>query len=283
MGVRYTVCMDHTKRDAIFVGVAILVILVLLGWFLLARIHPKLPTAATSTSLTASSTPLAGNITDTKAPATKLTDHGKYYDIDLKYPSATPLSKTAGASADASAVSAMKVFSQNTAESFREDGDFASMTPQDIQIQGLGPDRKYTLSDDYTYYSSPSTISYVFTLYEDTLGAHPNGFFRTFTFDGKTGTGLELSDLFTPGANYLNTLSTISRKMLNSQLGDMADPDMVNAGTTADADNFQDFALDGKNLVLIFPPYQVAAYAAGPQTIKIPLSQLKDILKSEYQ
>ncbi len=49
---------------------------------------------------------------------------------------------------------------------------------------------------------------------------------------------------------------------------------MLNSGTTAKVENFQDWYIDGTSLVIIFPPYQVAAYAAGEQTVTIPFSQL---------
>jgi hypothetical protein len=273
--------MEPQKRDLIFAIAAIVLIIALLAWFFIARPHSKLPTASSSSSAT-SSPSTSGAVADTHAPATKLSQHALYYDIDMEYPSATPLLKTAGAAADAKAVLAMKGFSQNTSDGFIEGSNLNNLSAQDVEIQGLGPDKKYELNAGYKYYSSPSTISYVFTIVEDTLGAHPNTFFRTFTFDAKTGEGLQLGDLFT-SPTYLNTISTISRSMLTSTLGNMTDSQTLNAGTSADADNFQNFALDGNNLVIYFPPYQVAAYAAGPQTIKIPVSQLKSILKSQYQ
>jgi hypothetical protein len=63
--------------------------------------------------------------------------------------------------------------------------------------------------------------------------------------------------------------------MLTKQLGSNADPIFINAGTTATSSNFSSFAIDGSNLVLIFPPYKVAPGALGAQTLRIPLSQLQ--------
>lgn len=265
---------------------AIVLIILILGgivWFFMSQSHPMLPSSTGTSTEQVGSTPTKPNIADVRASATKYSDHGQYYDIDLQYPSKTALAGTASAVGDANAVSSMKAFSENTAESFKEDGNFANLTPEDIQIQGLDQDRKYTLSDTYQFYSSPSTISYAFSIYSDTLGAHPNGFFRTFTFDAKTAKSLALSDLFKPGSDYLSAISSLSRTMLTKQLGEFADADMIKPGTTADEDNFQNFVLDGQTLTILFPPYQVAAYAAGPQTVKIPLSQLSDILNPAYK
>jgi len=217
-------------------------------------------------------------------------ENGKYYDISTSYPGETPLKKTAGALADQRAVSAIKGFEQNTIESFKENGNFANLTAEDIKIQGLDQGRKYTLTIDYKLYTSPMTISYVLDIYEDTLGAHGNGFYRTFTFDSATGAGVLFGDLFTPNSDYLGKISSLARAKLPAIIAkaegvsiSQVDMQAINDGASADGDNFQSFYLDGKTLVILFPPYQVAAYAAGPQTLRIPLSDLKAILKTKYQ
>jgi hypothetical protein len=40
-------------------------------------------------------------------------------------------------------------------------------------------------------------------------------------------------------------------------------------------------AITKKGLWITFDPYQVAAYAAGPQTVLVPYSALKDIIKPD--
>lgn len=177
----------------------------------------------------------------------------------------------------------MKAFEEDTIATFKKDGNFANLTPQDIQTQGLDRGEKYALSAKYHAYSGAGTVSYLFTIVEDTLGAHPNAYYKSFTFDENIGKQLSLSDLFLPDSNYLSILSTLSRKSLVKQLGANGnETDFIDPGTTPTADNFATFAIDGNNLVLFFPPYQVAAYAFGPQSVRIPLSQLSNVLKSVY-
>ncbi|MBA3788967.1 DUF3298 domain-containing protein [Patescibacteria group bacterium] len=266
--------MSVTVRNILFVIVLILIMLGLLAWYIFSRPSLTLPTTATSSPLTTATVPVPVAF---NAPATQLAEHTQYYDIDLQYPSATPI---AGSGANAAAVNTMKTFVQNTSESFKEDGNFSNLSPAQIaQMNG----NKESLSSTYKLYRSPATVSYVFTLSSDTLGAHPNSYFRTFVFDAKSGGGIALSDLFTPGADYLNTLSTLSRTALSSQLGKDSDSTFINPGTTPNDDNFQNFAIDSANLVLLFPPYQVAPYSSGPQTIRIPLSKLGSILKAGYK
>jgi hypothetical protein len=260
--------------------VATLLLMIVLGgatWYWLGQ-SPSTTTSIGTSTPNGTPVPL-----DLSPHEVHVLEHGTYYDAHTHYPSSTPLLQTAGAAANAAAVETMKVFSQNLLESFKGSNNLASMTPQQITAQGLDHGQKYSLSDDYDAYAGANTVSYVFSITEDTLGAHPNTYFRTFTFNLKTGQSLALSDLFQPTANYVDAVSTLTRAALIKQQGSAVNPaDFINPGTTANADNFQNFAIDGSNLVIFFPPYQVASYAAGPQIVRIPLSQLSALLQSSY-
>ncbi|MDR3547817.1 MAG: DUF3298 domain-containing protein [Candidatus Pacebacteria bacterium] len=268
--------MDHKTRDILFILVIILIATGLLVWYLLARSKAPLTQSpvGTSTPVTTQAVP--------PAPALHMTDSGQYYDADLEYPSATPLTISAGAAANAAAVALMKAYATTAIATFKKNSDIADITPQVAEDQGLGGGNKYELSSTYKLYTSPVTISYVYTFYEDTLGAHPNANFQTFTFNSKNGSLLQISDLFKPGSSYLDTLSKLARAALTEQQGTSADASFIDPGTTPDAANFQAFALDDSDLVIYFSPYQVAPYALGPQTVRIPLDQLSSILNPDY-
>jgi hypothetical protein len=234
-------------------------------------------------------TPLGQIATSTPPGAQHLSDHGKYYDIDAVYPGSTPLAASVGADADAAAVTAMKGFIQNQIDAFKEQNKLLSLTPEDVKIQGLDQGRKYDLEVTYETQNSPRTVSYIYTMYADTLGAHPNGYYRTFTYDLKTGEGIELGDIFQPTVDYPTLLSQISRAKLPAQIAQMEnvsaseiDGQMLKDGTTPDADNFQTWYLDGTDLIIIFPPYQVGPYVLGTVTLTIPRSELGSVLKPEY-
>lgn len=210
-------------------------------------------------------------------------EHGQYFDIKATYPSETALKASMGADADAEAVAAMEDFVDETVSEFKQQGNFNNLTAEDIQILGLSETRKESLTIAYEEKLGAHTASYVYTLHLDTLGAHPNAFYRTFTFDSATGAELGINDLFVARSEYLKRLSAIAEFELTKSLKDFADIDYIRQGVAPEGQNFQSFAIDGNNLVLIFPPYQVAPYAAGSQSVSIPLSQLADILKPEYQ
>lgn len=231
---------------------------------------------ATSTPVQATSTP---------ATPVHITENATYYDIDLAYPSATPL-VSVSADANDQAVTLMRATMQDLAAEFKKNGNFDNLTHDDVQMMRLD-ERKEALSSEYKTYTGARTVSYVFTVYEDTLGAHPNGYFRTFTFDTKTGQSLGITDLFIPSVDAATLLSAKARAdlpaIIKQKSGYDADMDMITDGTAPKTDSFQDFYIDRKNLVILFPPYQVGPYALGPVTYPISLASLSASLKPEYR
>ena len=259
--------------------VLILVIIGLVGWYFLAR--PKTPVPASPTSTTTA--PVANSLPITDVAPLHITDSGTYYTADLEYPPTTPLAQSVGASADAAAVATMKAYDENAIATFKKDSDIADITPQAAQDEGLNSYNKYSLTSTYKVYTSPTSVSYVFTISEDTLGAHPNSSFQTFTFRAKDGVSISLANLFDSGTNYLSSLSILSRTALTKQLGSGSSPSFIDPGTTADANNFSNFAIDGSNLLIFIPPYAVEPYSSGSQTVSIPLTQLSNVLQAAYQ
>lgn len=223
-----------------------------------------------------------GTVTNSTLSATSLGTHspykasGTYFTIAANFPTTTPLS----AATNSTALSQMRSWVENQVTQFKQDSGVATITPALAQKQGLTNGRQYTLNIVYLEGFSAHTYSYIFTVYEDTGGAHGNTFFKTFTFDAASGKLLSLGDVFT--GNYLQKLSAISRQTLDQNLGKFAVQNMITSGTSPGATNFQNWFFDNKDFVLLFPPYQVAAYAAGPQTVRIPASELDGFLAPNY-
>ena len=212
-----------------------------------------------------------------------IVEHATYYDIAAKYATTTPLLAIAGRAADEAAVKLMKKFVDDIIVNFKANENFANLTLEDIKMMGFADGRKQTLTISNLTASSPHTVSYIFNIYKDTFGAHGNTYYRTFTFDRQSGESLTLADIFVKDATYLDTLSSISRAKLPDIIDkDMVDAGMIADGTTPEHKSFENFFLDGTSLVIIFPPYAVAPYAAGSQTLAVPLSSLKTILEPRY-
>lgn len=214
-------------------------------------------------------------------PMDGYSEHTQYYDISASYATSTPLLESAGAMADATARSQMYGFIRDTIATFKTEGNFTNLSSQDIAAMRGGKEK---LNIVYLIGSSAHTVSYIFTVYEDTLGAHGNTSFHTFTFDSKTGKLLSLADVFSPGTSYLTTLSTIARTKLPDIIGPQgADSTLIANGTTPDEKNFANFFFDNQDFVILFAPYAVAPYASGPQTLRISLSELSSVLKPDFR
>lgn len=220
---------------------------------------------------------------DTTFPETGYSEHAQYYDITANYATSTPLLQTVGTQRDLAAKTLMHNFVRDTIATFKSEGNFENLISEDAQTVGFDEGRKEKLNIVYMTAASTRSVSYIFTVYMNTLGAHGNLDFKTFTFDVKTGDHLTLGDIFLPNTKYLETLSSISQSKLPAVIGQRADAITISKGTTPEEKNFERFFLDNKELVLLFPPYQVAAYSEGPQTLHIPLSELSSILKPEYR
>ena len=267
--------MDTNKKLLIGGVVLILIILGAVIWYMASHPAPEVPT------------PQAG---EPQGETGVIRENEQYWEIEASYPASTPLKASAGAGADAHAVEVMKQFAENSVQSFKEENGLLTMTQDDITMQRLDEGRKYALGMEYELHTSDSTVSYVYLMYADTLGAHPNAYYRTFTFDSETGAGLTLGDLFVPGSDYLAKLSSTSRAKLVTQIAEASkvsesqlNMDMIDAGTTPDEDNYLNFYLEGNALVIIFAPYQVGPWALGMQEVRLPASELSAILKAKYQ
>lgn len=153
-------------------------------------------------------------------------------------------------------------------------------------MEGFNPGpAQYELDITYdTAQHGEDILSLIFTEYIYTGGAHPTTFFQTFTFDLSADRLLALDDLFQPGSNPFTVLGPIVEDLLRQQLAavGVADDQFIHSGSGENPDNYQNFALDGDDLVFYFPPAQVAAHAAGAQTVRVPLSQLSGILAPQF-
>lgn len=134
---------------------------------------------------------------------------------------------------------------------------------------------------DYEAFQYSDTIqSYNFTIYEYTGGAHGNTAFRTFNFNLNEEREITLDDLLDDAG--LETVEPIARQQLQDRLGEMLDADWLEEGTAPNPQNYQHFVLTPEAIVFYFPPYQVAPYAAGTQSVAVPLSDLQHVLAAPF-
>jgi hypothetical protein len=82
---------------------------------------------------------------------------------------------------------------------------------------------------------------------------------------------LELHQLFNT-RDYLTVLSNSAREILLAVPG--RDRAWVSSGTEPKESNFRAFNITAMGLLLTFQEYQVDCYAAGPQTVEIPIKRI---------
>jgi hypothetical protein len=119
-------------------------------------------------------------------------------------------------------------------------------------------------------------LTFKFDIRYYTGGAHDNYAAETLCFDLASEKQLVLSDLFKVDSNYLQKISNITIGILNKS--GVSDSQWINEGAGPVADNYKVFTISNDSINFFFQPYQVASFAAGEQSVTIPLSQIQDIL-----
>src|SRR5215213_2760358 len=144
---------------------------------------------------------------------------------------------------------------------------------------------------------SDLSVSYTVPLAQDDLvsvkfdvgsyyqgAAHPNSFSEVLNYDLKNGKQLKLIDLFKPGAKYLQAISTYCIAELKKQMkapDGTVDNESIESGASPLAKNYQSWTITRRGLGMNFDAYQVGPYAAGPQFVMVPYSNLKDLINPE--
>jgi uncharacterized protein YecT (DUF1311 family) len=145
-------------------------------------------------------------------------------------------------------------------------------------------DRPYEFDTTYDIARNDNKVfSVVFTEYSDTGGAHPNTNLTAFNFLMPDGALVFLPELV-DGQRGIAQVSRIVVADLNKRIGGpdgMSDADWIRRGAGPRATNFAVFILEPNQIHIFFPPYQVAAYAAGVQEARIPLAALKSFMRPD--
>jgi hypothetical protein len=115
--------------------------------------------------------------------------------------------------------------------------------------------------------------NYIFSIATYTGGAHGLEAAKTFSFN-EQGKLINVSDLFTDQTKGLVLVSNYTQKEL-VQKG--FDQKWVSEGAGALSENYQNFVITDEGLTVLFDPYQVAPYAAGPQRVDIPYATFKSV------
>ncbi len=145
-------------------------------------------------------------------------------------------------------------------------------------LPSLADGHKLALDVTYKSYSGAyNTKSYLFTVFADTGGAHPNTYFKTFVFD-ENGKALTIQDMVK--TSDLSKLASVVTKEVTAQMKErLGQSDVTSAifkeGLTPTENNYSNYLIDGNDLLIEIPPYQVAAYVMGSFEVRVPLSSVQ--------
>jgi hypothetical protein len=103
--------------------------------------------------------------------------------------------------------------------------------------------------------------------------AHPGHRTEVLNYVLATGRLVSLSELFRSGSNYLQVIADYCVLDLKRR-----DALVFEEGALPTPQAYRNWNLQTGGLLITFDEYQVAPYAAGPQTVLIPYSVLRDIL-----
>lgn len=145
---------------------------------------------------------------------------------------------------------------------------------------------RYLLAVDYQIIDfDEDIISLCLDIYPYMGGAHGMVYFKTINFDIGKNRLIELKDLFMPGYDYAGTISRYCRSDLTMQMKEMGfqpDEKWIEDGTDPDyTDTLTNFLIAPYGLIMKFPAYQVAPYAAGDFSVTIPYSQFEGFIKPD--
>ena len=217
-----------------------------------------------------------GNVQVT-AKTIKDANKQKLYSVSAEYPQIDGDSRFDGFNREARAL----VTKDSGAFKAGETSDDAS------DVTGLTTENQTsTLDIGYDFhYANDNLISVAFTEGMYSRGAvHGNSATQVINYDVKSGKKLALGDLFKDKSKYLSVIALYCQKELKERArkpNSMMLEDLFDTGAGPRADNYKAWNITKKGLWITFDPYQVAAYAAGPQYILVPYSILKDIIKPD--
>ena len=218
----------------------------------------------------------------------------KRYKIDIEYPALSADEAPLGSMLHKIAATAKQEFMQSLPDP-KQSPEFA-----DRQMQLLIDFKIAARTRDF--------ISVRETGMQDTGGAHPIPIDSAVVYDARAHRTVTLDDLFSDADAARKALADYARTELTNKIMAQAprpgegSPEairewktnarkMIDDGTQPTEQNFANFIVRAgakpddasPGLTLIFPPYQVAAYVYGTQTVDVPLAVFAKQLKPQYR
>lgn len=173
---------------------------------------------------------------------------------------------------------AFEVVSKSYFQEYRTDMD-------DVSAEELGPDDSFM----YTYeqnasaevlYNQNQLLTLGYWDYWYTGGAHGNYGTWLASYDLAAQKEITLQDVFLPG--YEAKITPALEKAVRSRFG-ISSKEPLSSVLFEDAVGVtENFGLTGKGVIFNYPPYEIAAYAAGEIRLFVPYSEIKNLLQPGF-
>lgn len=163
----------------------------------------------------------------------------------------------------------------NTSENTDDSVESESITPTDSEpetdnasLYELSP---YWFNLTYEIYTNNEKIlSFGLYDYQYTGGAHGMSTGNFFSYDLETGKQIELKDLFEPKFDYITYINDRIYRKIDQETKLNAESTYAYYDFNGIDENVK-FYIEDNELVIFFDQYEIAAYAAGMPTFRIPL------------
>jgi len=206
----------------------------------------------------------------------KDTDKEKRYTVNAEYPQIDGDARFEGFNREARNLISKDVSAFKTAETSDDAEAVADSAPETHSTLDAGYDFRFATDDLISIEWNEGTYS--------RGAAHGNSVTQVLNYDLKKAKKLALADLFVDKSKYLTVIANYCMKELKERAkkeDSAIFADQIETGAGPRADNYRAVAITKRGLWITFDPYQVAAYAAGPQYILVPYAALKDIIRPD--
>lgn len=180
------------------------------------------------------------------------------------------------------------LYAQLFAQRRNELDAFAEGAVEDVEARRAagGPAEPLARQVDYTLSAeTPRLLSLGVSIYENSGGAHPNGWMESLIWDKAAARPVTTADLFAPGADMSAADAALCDRLKAQKIertgraefsGDFTDCPPLKETTVALAPSTTPGKAGG--LVVAFSPYQVGPYVEGSYEIELPLTAFRSTL-----
>lgn len=155
----------------------------------------------------------------------------------------------------------------------------------DVKEEELGPDDSFMFTYEQNasvevLYNQNQLLTLGYWDYWYTGGAHGNYGTWLASYDLAAQKEITLQDVFLPG--YEAKITPALEKAVRSRFGISAKEPLSSVLFEDAIAATENFGLTGKGVIFNYPPYEIAAYAAGEIRLFVPYSEIKNLLQPAF-